>query len=125
MADSPRLRLDSDEFARLVEKALDDLPGEFGEALENIAVVVQEEPDLELLTEYGFDPKEELLGLYEGVPLSERDSFYQALPDRISIYRGPILRHCRSRREVVREVRDTVVHEIGHYFGLGDDEMPY
>jgi predicted Zn-dependent protease with MMP-like domain len=125
MTPHPPLRVAPEEFERLVEKALDDLPTEFGEALENIAVVVVDEPDRELLAEYGFDPDEDLLGLYEGVPLPERDSFYQALPDRISIFRGPLLRYCRNRREIVREVRDTVVHEIGHYFGLGDDEMPY
>jgi predicted Zn-dependent protease with MMP-like domain len=121
----PPLRVAPEEFERLVEKALDELPEEFAEALENIAVVIEDEPDPELLAEYGFDPEEELLGLYEGVPLPERDSFYQALPDRISIFRSPLLRYCRSRREVIREVRDTLVHEIGHYFGLGDEEMPY
>lgn len=121
----PPLRVAPEEFERLVEKALDELPEQFASALENIAVVIEEEPDPELLAEYGFDPEEELLGLYEGVPLPERDSFYQALPDRVSIYRGPLLRFCRNRREVIREVRDTLVHEIGHYFGLGDEEMPY
>lgn len=125
MTENTSLRLAPEEFERLVEKALDDLPEEFAGALENLAVVIQDEPDPELVAEYGFDPEEELLGLYEGVPLPDRDTFYQSLPDRISIYRGPILRSCRSRREIVREVRDTVVHEIGHYFGLDDDEMPY
>lgn len=112
-------------FERLVEEALDGLPEEFAAMLENVAVVVEEEPDPAVLHELGMDPEEELLGLYLGVPLPERDSQYQALPDRVAIYRGPVLRICGSRREVVREVRDTVVHELGHYFGLEDEEMPY
>jgi predicted Zn-dependent protease with MMP-like domain len=112
-------------FEKLVAEALDGLPRDFAEALENVAVVVEEEPDPKVLVEMGMDPDEELLGLYLGVPITERDSHYQALPDRVAIYRGPVLRCCGSRREVVREVRDTVVHELGHYFGLEDEEMPY
>jgi predicted Zn-dependent protease with MMP-like domain len=112
-------------FERLVEEALDGLPEQFAAMLENVAVVVEEEPDPTVLAELGMDPEEELLGLYLGVPITERDTFYQALPDRVAIYRGPVLRCCGSRREVVKEVRDTVVHELGHYFGLDDEEMPY
>ena len=118
-------RLSRRAFERLVEQALDDLPDDFAAALENVAVVVEDEPSPEVLEEMGFEPDEELFGLYEGVPLPERDSFYQSLPDRISIYRGPLERVCRSRREIVGEIRDTVVHELGHYFGLSDEEMPY
>ncbi len=112
-------------FTRLVEQALEELPDHFAEVLENVGVVVEDEPAPETLEELGFEPGEELFGLYEGVPLTERDSFYQSLPDRISIYQGPLQRVCRSRREIVQEIRDTVVHEIGHYFGLSDEEMPY
>jgi predicted Zn-dependent protease with MMP-like domain len=112
-------------FNRLVEEALDGLPDELAELLENVAVVVEEEPSPETLRELDMDPDDELFGLYQGVPLTDRDSFYQSLPDRISIYRGPLLRACRSRREIVREIRDTVAHEIGHHFGLDDDDMPY
>lgn len=118
-------RLSRRAFTRLVEQALDELPEDFARALDNVAVVVEDEPAFEVLEEMGFEPGDELFGLYEGVPLPERDSFYQSLPDRISIYRGPLERVCRSRREIVREVRDTVVHELGHYFGLSDEEMPY
>ena len=119
------MRVPPEEFAQLVLKALDGLPEEFSSQLENVAVVVEEEPAAVDLEELGLEAGEELFGLYLGVPQSQRDGSYMALPDRIAIYRGPILRHCRDRREVIREVRDTVVHELGHHFGLDEDDMPY
>jgi predicted Zn-dependent protease with MMP-like domain len=119
------MRVPAEEFEQLVARALDGLPEDFAEMLENVAVVVEEEPDPDDLEELGMEPDEELFGLYQGVPLSERAGAYSALPDRIAIYRGPILRFCRNRREVIREVRDTVVHELGHHFGLDEDDMPY
>src|SRR5436309_13450474 len=108
------MRVPPEEFAALVEQALDELPDEFADLLENVVVLVEEEPDEVDLAAMGLPPGEELFGLYQGVPLAQRDSFYSALPDRVIIYRGPILRHCNSRREVVRDVRDTVVHELGY-----------
>ena len=120
------MRVSPEEFEDLVARALDGLPEEFAALLDNVAVQIEEEPTPEDLVSVGLDPEhDDLLGLYQGVPLTERDSFYGALPDRIVIYRLPILRVCNSRREVIREVRDTVVHELGHHFGLGDDDMPY
>jgi predicted Zn-dependent protease with MMP-like domain len=119
------MRVPLDEFQQLVVKALDGLPEDFAAMLDNVAVVVEEEPDPDDLEALEMEPDEELYGLYQGVPLPERGAGYTALPDRIAIYRGPILRGCRDRREVIREVRDTVIHELGHYFGLDDDEMPY
>jgi len=115
-------------FERLVQGALDSLPDEFAERLENVTVVLEDEPDPEDLREMGLDPlteADELLGLYQGVPLIERGGALSDLPDRIAIYMGPILRTCRSPQEVAREVRQTVIHEIGHHFGLSDEEMPY
>lgn len=115
-------------FERLVQAALDELPEQFAARLENVAVVVEDEPDPEDLEEMGFDPDDdadELLGLYQGVPLTERDAAYAGPPDRVVIYAGPILRTCRTAREVVREVKKTVIHELGHHFGLTDDTMPY
>jgi predicted Zn-dependent protease with MMP-like domain len=119
------MRVPPEEFESLVEQALEGLPEEFAALLDNVAVMVEEEPDPEDLEALGMEPDEELFGLYQGVPLAERDSFYTSLPDRVLIYRGPILRACASRREVIREVRDTVIHELGHHFGLDEDEMPY
>jgi len=123
------VRLSREEFEALVEEALEQLPEEFRAALDNVAVMVEEEPSDEDLEEVEIDPgdpdRDELFGLYQGVPLPERDSFYSALPDRVLVFRGPILRCCSSRREAIREIRETVQHELGHYFGLDEDEMPF
>ncbi len=114
-------------FRELVAEALDGLPSEWGELLDNIAVVVEDEPSAEELRELGMDPDEgdELLGIYQGTPLGERGFEYGGLPDRVVIYRGPISRIARSRREVVEQVRETVLHEPGHHFGLEEDDLPF
>ena len=113
------------EFERLVEEALEHLPPRFADLLQNIAVVVEDEPsddDLDLLE----DEDSELLGIYRGVALPHRThDMLPMLPDQIAIFRGPIMRISRTRSEAVHEIRDTVVHELGHYFGLHDHEMPY
>ncbi|MCP5066011.1 MAG: metallopeptidase family protein [bacterium] len=125
MSYPPLMRISEDEFEALVERAMERLPEEFAELLDNIAVVMENEPEPELKHEMGMDAEEELLGLYLGVPFGERDSAYSSLPDQVVLYRGPLVRISRDRRELIREVRDTLVHEIGHYFGLSDEEMPY
>jgi predicted Zn-dependent protease with MMP-like domain len=118
------------EFERLVEEALAGLPEEFSQHLQNIVVSVEDEPtddDLDVLDdEEDEDAGDELLGIYRGVPRTDRswDQLAQ-LPDLIAIFRGPILRVVESREEAIREIRETVIHEIGHYFGLEDDEMPF
>lgn len=119
------MRVSAEEFESLVVRALDLLPAEFAELLDNVTVVVEDEPSAEDLAAFEDMGDDELFGLYRGVPLSERDSGYCELPDHIAIYRGPLVRWCRDRRELMNEVRDTVVHELGHHFGLSDEEMPY
>jgi predicted Zn-dependent protease with MMP-like domain len=123
------MRISRQEFEALVEQAVAQLPEEFRAALDNVAVMVEEEPSVEDLEEVGIDPddpeRDELFGLYQGVPLRDRDSSYSGLPDRVLVFRGPILRACETRREVLREVRETVQHELGHYFGLEEDELPF
>ena len=113
------------EFEALVEEALDGLPPQFADLLDNVVVMVEEEPsdeDLDLLE----DDDSELLGIYRGVALTRRHhDMLPTLPDQIAIFRGPILRIARNRRDALHEIRDTVIHELGHYFGLHDDEMPY
>lgn len=120
------MRVPPEEFEALVEQALAGLPEEWADLLDNVAVMVEEEPDPEDLEAMGMDPEDELFGLYQGVPLDQRDSFYMgALPDRVVLYRGPILRACANRRDVIREIRDTLVHELGHHFGMEEEDMPY
>lgn len=113
----------------LVAQALDELPEEFARLLDNVAVMVEPEPSAEDLESVGMDPDDpegdELFGLYQGVALPERDVYYSALPDRVLIYAGPIHRCCQSRREAIDEIKKTVIHELGHYFGMEEDDMPY
>ncbi|MBA2487637.1 MAG: metallopeptidase family protein [Nitrospira sp.] len=123
----PLLSVTEPEFQELVQRALDSLPDEYARLISSVAVVVEDEPSPDLLADLEMEEDEDLLGLYQGLSI-DQESFFQTggqLPAKISIYRGPILRLCRTRKEVVQEVRDTVVHEIGHHFGLDDDEMPY
>lgn len=124
---SQSLAIEPEAFETLVREAIDGLPSEYRRLLKNVAIVVEETPSRDILDDLGLTSEDDLLGLYSGTPL-EDESFFNIggdLPSRISIYRKPILRLCRSAQEVVHEVRDTVVHEIGHHFGLDDDEMPY
>ncbi len=118
--------LDERQFRRLVEDAMDSLPEEFAALLDNVYVTVEDEPSIEDLEAVGADPEEgDLLGIYHGVPLEFRGEGYSALPDRVVLYRLPILWICETRADVVKEVRDTLVHELGHHFGLDDDQMPF
>jgi predicted Zn-dependent protease with MMP-like domain len=104
-----------EEFEELVAEALDGIPPELAALIDNVVVLVEPEPPAD-------DPG--LLGLYDGIPLTERDSTYTFLPpDRILIYRGPLLRMCESADELVDEVRITVVHEIAHHFGIDDEQL--
>jgi predicted Zn-dependent protease with MMP-like domain len=122
------IRMQRAGFEELVRQALESLPDVFASRLENVSVVVEDEPDPEVLRDLGFDPEDdadELFGLYQGTPLLDRGTSYSGLPDHIVIYMGPILRACSTPEQVTREVRDTVVHEIGHHLGLSDEEMPY
>lgn len=108
----------------LVAKALADLPPTFQRMMENVVVVVEDEPLPEDLLSTGLRPDETLFGLYHGVPLTERSTQYgMALPDRVVIYRWPICESCTSEAEIVREVRRTVVHEVAHHFGIDDERL--
>ena len=112
------------EFERLVERALTRLPTRFRRRLENVAVVVEDWADDNTLVEMEIEPPDTLYGLYRGTDLTRRDSSYGAvLPDVITIYQGPIEEDCDSIEEMEELVRDTVVHEVGHYFGLDDERL--
>jgi len=118
------LEISRKEFERLVERALRRLPRRFRARLENIAVVVEDWADDDTLEEMGIEPPDTLYGLYRGTDLTRRDTTYGGvLPDVITIYQGPIEEDCDSIPEMEALVRDTVVHEVGHYFGLDDEEL--
>ena len=105
-------------FARLVRNALDELPAEFRDRIRNLEIVIEDEPPMERQPEGGT-----LLGLYEGVPLTERAYGEPYLPDRISIYQLPIEETCADEDEIRDCVAETVIHEFGHYFGMSEDEI--
>jgi len=112
------------EFESLVERALGSLPRQFKEKIRNVAVVVEDWADDETLDELGIEPPDTIYGLYRGTDITRRDSSYgNVLPDTIHIYQGPIEEDCVDVDEMTDLVRDTVIHEIGHYFGLDDDTM--
>jgi predicted Zn-dependent protease with MMP-like domain len=118
------MKLSVDEFGKLVDAAMAEIPPPLQRYLENVIVEVEAMPSGEDLAEVGIDDPTELLGLYHGTPLTERGvEFAGALPDRITIYQRNIEQICRSRREIVEEIRTTVLHEIGHHFGLGEDDL--
>ncbi len=112
------------QFEALVESALKKLPRQFREKLANIAVVVEEWANEDTLREMGIEPPDTLYGLYRGVDLTRRDSGYgNVLPDTIHIYQGPIEEDCADPEEMADLVREVVVHEVGHFFGLDDETM--
>jgi len=112
------------EFEALVERALRTLPRRFKEKIANVAIVVEDWADDETLRDVGIEPPDTLYGLYRGIDLTRRDTSYgNVLPDTIHIYQGPIEEDCADTQEMAELVRDTVIHEIGHYFGLDDDTM--
>ena len=119
-----RYRPDRQAFERLVAEVLETLPSPFREKLSNVAVVVADHPTDDEVQSIGLPPEDDLLGLYQGTPYGERGGDYHLVPpDRVTIYRRPILAAAHSEAGVRREVRETVLHEIGHYFGLSDADM--
>lgn len=112
-----------DEFVELAERSLAEMPDELADLLDNIAIVVEDWPEdpEQVSRDYGTDT---LYGLYEGVPLTERDSGYNAvLPDRISIFRGPLQRDFTSREALEEQIKITVIHEVAHHFGFDEERL--
>ena len=111
-------------FEHLVAEAIRTIPARFRDELRNIAVIVEDEPPDALLDEMEIDPPDTLFGLYQGTPLTERAWDYgNTLPDRIVLYQGPIEDASDSDDDVVVHIGETLIHEVGHYFGLSEDEL--
>ncbi|MBC9957593.1 metallopeptidase family protein [Yimella sp. cx-51] len=109
-----------EQFEDVVADALDEIPQELLDRLDNVVFLIEDEP-----TDEQRPPHGDLLGLYVGIPLPERlDSYhYGSMPDRIYLFQGPLTRHSRDRDNLVEQIRVTTLHEIGHYFGIDDDRL--
>ncbi|MEO4038233.1 metallopeptidase family protein [Micrococcaceae bacterium Sec6.3] len=112
--------MSEDEFDAAVSAALTRVPDELARLLTNVVVVVVEE---EYEPQRWEDPDTELFGLYEGVPLGERAEVAWQMPDRIVVFRGPLMRHCRDRAELEEQITVTVLHEVGHFFGISEERL--
>jgi predicted Zn-dependent protease with MMP-like domain len=110
-----------EDFETAVDDAIDSIPADLAAAMNNVAIFIEDE----YVPGPGENPETELLGIYDGTPLTERDSWWDAgsLPDRIVIFRGPLMRMCSSREELVHEIRITVIHEVAHHFGIDDARL--
>ena len=120
------VHLSDEEFESAVADAMDAIPEDLAEQMDNVVVLVVDEPEPEMLTEADYDGtgRPTLLGLYDGVPLTERDAGWSlVLPDRILIFKGPLERWCMSREELVEEITVTVLHEVAHHFGIDDARL--
>lgn len=112
------------EFERLVREAVTLIPGRFRREMKNLALVVEAEPSPELLEEMEIEPPDSLYGLYQGTPLTERTwGFGNALPDRITLFQRPIEEDCEDVDEIRAVIGETLIHEVGHYFGLSEEEI--
>ena len=112
------------EFETLVAEALASIPRRFREAIQNLAIVVEDEPSRELLRDMDVGPGDTLLGLYQGTPLTERHWDYgNALPDRVLIFQGPHQREAEDEDDLVVAIGETLIHEIGHYFGMSEEQI--
>ena len=112
------------DFEGAVTTALNSIPQRFRQAMSNIAIVVEHEPPPELLDEMEIDPPDTLFGLYQGIPLTERRWDYgNALPDRILLFQAPHEREAQDEDDLVASIAETLIHEIGHYFGMSEEEI--
>ena len=116
--------MNSETFEKLVERAIETLPGEFRDRMENVVIAVQDYADAALLAKARVKRREALLGLYEGVPLTKRSTRYGlVVPDRISIFQKPIESLCNNDDEIAAEVQKVVIHELAHHFGISDARL--
>jgi predicted Zn-dependent protease with MMP-like domain len=112
------------QFENLVAEALASIPRRFKKAMQNIAIVVEDEPSAELLEDMEIEPPDTLLGLYQGTPLTERSWGHgNTLPDRVLIFQGPHERDAEDEDDLVVAIGETLIHEIGHYFGMSEEQI--
>ena len=111
------------EFEKLVRLALSDLPEAMSTRMDNVDLVVEDWASKEQLVGSGIDEGYYLLGLYEGIPLPERYGYSMVLPDKITLFKQAIEAICTTNEEIVKEIRDTIVHEVGHHFGIDDTSL--
>ena len=113
-----------EEFRELVEEAIDTIPAKFAREVRNLAIVIEDEPSPDLLDEMEMEPGDSLLGLYQGTPLNERGWGYgNQLPDRITLFQQTIEDDCDDDDEIVVAIGETLIHELGHYFGMSEDQI--
>lgn len=120
------MTLTHEEFEHLVQEAFDELPPEFQRNMDNVRIVVEEEPSAETLEKMGLRSPRALYGLYEGIPLNQRGTWYgmsAVVPDKISLYKHNIERGARSLQELRERVRHVLIHEIAHYYGMNEEEV--
>lgn len=116
--------MDRHAFEKLAAEAVTLIPERFRDAMTNLAIVIEDEPTADLLAEMGIEPPDSLYGLYSGTPLTERGwDDGNRLPDRITLFQGPIEADCWDEDEVCVVIGETLIHEVGHYFGLSEDEI--
>ena len=112
------------EFERLVAEAVNLIPRRFRREMKNLALVVEDEPSADLLDEMEIEPPDSLYGLYQGTPLPERSwGFGNSLPDRITIFQRPIEEDCDDEDEMRKMIGETLIHEVGHYFGMSEEQI--
>lgn len=115
--------MDEERFRKLVKEAIDSLPEEFAKRLNNVSVVVEADPSSELLKSLKLPSWALLFGLYQGAPQTRRGNYSGVLPDKITIFKNSIERVARTEEEIKAQVRATVIHEVGHHFGLSEDDL--
>jgi len=113
-----------EKFRALVEEAIDTIPAKFAREVRNLAIVIEDEPSQDLLDEMEMEPGDSLLGLYQGTPLNERGWGYgNQLPDRITLFQQTIEDDCDDDDDIIVAIGETLIHELGHYFGMSEDQI--
>lgn len=118
------MKLKRKEFERLVISSLKEIPKFFRDKMENIEIIIERSPSREILSRTGLKSPNELLGLYQGVPLDKRGFYYgNVLPDKITLYQIPIELQCKTKEDIKRKIKSVIFHELGHYFGLDEHQL--